>query len=90
MPITNMGVDLSGPCSGAGCAFAAGPLPGPLGPWTYMQTLVQFSFSGGSDQGAFTGSASIDPAARVPEPATALFLCAGLGLAAWRRRRAER
>jgi hypothetical protein len=55
-----------------------------------MQTSLQFSFSGGGDQAAFTGFASIDPAARVPEPTTVLLLCAGLGLAARRRRRAER
>jgi hypothetical protein len=51
---------------------------------------TQFVLSGSDDQAHFTGSASIDPAARVPEPASALILCAGLGLAAWRRRRAER
>jgi hypothetical protein len=88
MPITNMGVDLSGPCSGAGCAFAAGPIPGPPGPWTFLTVTTFFGLSGEGDQAQFTGSASIDPAARVPEPTTALLLCAGLGFAAWRRRRA--
>ncbi len=92
MPITNMGVDLSGPCSSPGTCgpFAAGPLPGPAGTWTYMQTSLQFTMSGGNDQASFTGFASIDPAARAPEPGTVLLLCAGLGLAAWRRSRAER
>jgi hypothetical protein len=93
---TNMGVDVGGAMSfGPGLPganhvygpFATGPIPGPAGAWTSLQSRVEFTLSGGGDIASLTGFASI-----VPEPSSLALVAIGamsiLGRVALRRRKA--
>jgi hypothetical protein len=57
--------------------FSAGPIPGPVGVWTFLSITTSFTLSGGGDVAALTGFVSIDAVA-IPEPSTCVL--AGLGL----------
>lgn len=95
---TSMGVDVgssathpgttpSGPLTYGYGAYNAGPIAGPgLGPWMGLGVVVSFTLSGGDDQAALTGSASINEVS-VPEPATLALML--LGAAAVVRRRSR-
>lgn len=73
LPVTNLGTDVGLAAFGSGPAgafypygqFAAGPLPGPHGPWFLMSVDVNFMLSGGFDAAALTGFQSL---VCVPEP----------------------
>lgn len=93
---TNMGVDVGSAMSfGPGIPganhvygpFAEGPIAGPAGVWTSLQSRVSFTLSGGGDIASVTGFASI-----VPEPSTMALVAIGamsiLGRLALRRRKA--
>lgn len=92
---TNMGVDVGGAMSfGPGVPganhvygpFTTGPIAGPAGVWTSLQSRVEFTLSGGGDIASLTGFASI-----VPEPSTmalsAIAAMTILGRIALRRRK---
>jgi hypothetical protein len=91
---TNMGVDVGSAVSfGPGVpganytygSFAAGPIAGPPGVWTSLQSNISFTLSGGGDIASLTGFASI-----VPEPSSVALAVMGalaLGGVALRRRK---
>ncbi|RIK84225.1 MAG: hypothetical protein DCC68_02255 [Planctomycetota bacterium] len=91
---TNMGVDVGGAVAfGPGIPganytygpFTSGPIAGPPGVWTSLQSRVSFTLSGGGDIASLTGFASI-----VPEPSSIVIVAMGalaLGGIAWRRRK---
>jgi hypothetical protein len=86
LPLTSMGVDV-GPAAAYGPgapgafytygAFAAGPIPGPVGAWTTLSATLGFTLSGGGDIAVLTGFAQIVP---IPEPSS--FALLGMGAAA--------
>jgi len=90
---TNLGVDV-GPLNvhvpGAAGSFysygpyAAGPQPGPAGPFGTLDITLGFSLSGSGDIASLTGSASIVPA---PEPSTFVLGALGIVGLVWHIRR---
>lgn len=91
---TNMGVDVGGAVAfGPGVPganyiygpFTSGPIAGPPGVWTSLQSRVSFTLSGGGDIASLTGFASI-----VPEPGSMVIVAMGaLALAGIARRRGK-